>query len=227
MAFRADEAAETRFQAVLNEYAPRSLYETEGEFIDVRDFLFNLREDIGHVVDTYPNWHPLINSKKPDEDISSVDLTWNYPTNHNGYNGLDKAVCFVNGFITCPYNDGQAVLDSVSELKKSTGAKITAERLNITLRHPAITPILVKCEWAGLDPSEHIPASIALPLFLERFIPLRHEYNVSPAWETIRPHVLGIPHGSRSSLFVTQETGLILKKAWELLASSGMYGTRY
>ena len=33
-----------------------------------------------------------------------------------------------------------------------------------------------------------------------------------------------LPHGSRSSLFVTQETGLTMKKVWIMLINTGMFG---
>jgi hypothetical protein len=40
----------------------------------------------------------------------------------------------------------------------------------------------------------------------------------------MQPYLLGAPHGSRSSLFVTQETGQTIKKVWNLLINTGMFG---
>ncbi|EEE37095.1 hypothetical protein RKLH11_931 [Rhodobacteraceae bacterium KLH11] len=36
--------------------------------------------------------------------------------------------------------------------------------------------------------------------------------------------MLGEPHGSRSSLFVDQETALAMKKAYMAMVESGMFG---
>lgn len=40
----------------------------------------------------------------------------------------------------------------------------------------------------------------------------------------MRPYFLGTPNGSRSSLFVTQETGQVLKTLWNTIINTGMYG---
>ena len=40
----------------------------------------------------------------------------------------------------------------------------------------------------------------------------------------MRPYLLGEPHGSRSSLFVTQDTALAIKKIYVAMVESGMYG---
>lgn len=43
----------------------------------------------------------------------------------------------------------------------------------------------------------------------------------------MRPYILGSPHGRRSSLFVNQESGQAMKKVWEALIASGMFGPSY
>ena len=40
----------------------------------------------------------------------------------------------------------------------------------------------------------------------------------------MRGYFLGKPNGSRSSLFVNQETGQKMKKIWEALINTGMFG---
>jgi len=40
----------------------------------------------------------------------------------------------------------------------------------------------------------------------------------------MRPYILGDPHGSRSSLFVSQDTALAMKKIYLAMIESGMYG---
>lgn len=48
--------------------------------------------------------------------------------------------------------------------------------------------------------------------------------EVAETWESMRSNFLGKPHGKRSSLFVNQETGQGIKKIWESLINTGMYG---
>ncbi len=40
----------------------------------------------------------------------------------------------------------------------------------------------------------------------------------------MRSYFLGAPHGARSSLFVSQETGQGIKKVWETLIYTGRFG---
>jgi hypothetical protein len=40
----------------------------------------------------------------------------------------------------------------------------------------------------------------------------------------MRPYLLGQPHGNRSSLFVTQDTALAIKKIYLAMVESGMFG---
>ena len=60
-------------------------------------------------------------------------------------------------------------------------------------------------------PTELIPMSRAVPLLLEKEVPAWRKFDVDQSWETMRPFLLGSPHGSRSSLFVNQETGQSIK----------------
>jgi hypothetical protein len=69
-----------------------------------------------------------------------------------------------------------------------------------------------------------IPSSIAMPLLLEKKIPCWYSAQVAETWETMRPYFLGQPHGSRSSLFVGQETGQAIQKIWNALIYTGMFG---
>ena len=69
-----------------------------------------------------------------------------------------------------------------------------------------------------------IPLSIAMPLLLEKELPMWKWADVAETWETMRPYFLGNPHGARSSLFVSQETGQAMKKVWNALINTGMFG---
>ena len=61
-------------------------------------------------------------------------------------------------------------------------------------------------------------------LMLEEEVPCWREAQLAETWETMRYYILGSPHGSRSSLFVNQETGQALKNIWKALIHTGMFG---
>ncbi|GAA5003160.1 hypothetical protein GCM10023206_06610 [Acinetobacter puyangensis] len=217
MAFRADEEIHDG-----KESAKRYLLSNLTDLSDVEKakssvFLENLFEELGPIIDWYPEWHPLINTNKRKREVI-------VPHRDCGYEGLDHSVFFAHGFITCPYDDGQKVIDSVEELK-STGAFIKAERINVKLYNSSATPIKVTCHWYGdIHQDGTISLPTVMPLLLDKAIQYSKYSDFSESWETITPYLLGKPHGKRSSLFVNQETGQAIKKVWELLVKSGMFG---
>ncbi len=104
-------------------------------------------------------------------------------------------------------------------------AYITAERLKGTLYNASATPVLVRCHWEKpISADGTIPKSLAIPLLLEQEVPCWRHAQLAETWETMRPYFLGSPHGSRSSLFVDQETGQTIKNIWKVLISTGMFG---
>ena len=48
--------------------------------------------------------------------------------------------------------------------------------------------------------------------------------QVAETWWNVRSLILGSPHGSRSSLFVNQHTGVHMRKILEAMNASGMFG---
>jgi len=218
MAFRADEAARLGFEQVESYLIPRSRDADEYQRARSKEVLQDIADELGPVVDTYPSWHPLVCNHNDRHPVTT-------PGQQCGYKGLDHTSYFSNGFITCPYGDGQNVLDSVAKLPDHHAAGITAERLDVKLYNTQAQPILVKCNWKKpLLPDGTIPASIAVPLILEQELPMWRWAEVAETWETMRYYLLGNPHGSRSSLFVNQETGQTIKKIWNALIYTGMYG---
>lgn len=218
MAFRADEAARTGYEQLESYLIPRAREATEEQRNQSKQALYRIVEELGPVVDTYPTWHPLVCHH---DSRSPVTI----PSEKCGYAGLDHTRYFVNGFITCPYGDGQNVLDSVAALPQHPNATISAQKLDIQLYNSTACPILVKCEWhKPLDVGNMIPQSIALPLLLENEVPCWQWAEVAETWESMRPYFLGRPCGSRSSLFVSQETGQAMKKIWNALIYTGMFG---
>ncbi len=219
MPFRADEAARIGHEKIMHDLIPRPGAVTQLQLALAKEVVKKLLEECGPVVDSYPSWHPLVCNS--DRRYRSPAI----PDKSCGYNGLGFTRYFICGFITCCDGDGDDVINSVASLPSHPVAKITAMRLDDKLYHPATTPILVKCEWLRpLSQDGKIPLSIALPLILERELPCWRWASVAEHWDSMRTDVLGSPHGRLSSLFVTQETGQAIKKVWEALVSSGMFG---
>lgn len=218
MAFRADESIKDG-AAFAERYLLSKLTDlTKSEQECSRQKLMDLMDILGPVVDFYPAWHPLLIDAKEHYDIVAPNLEC-------GYKGLDHTVLFANGFITCPYDDGQTVLDSVANLSLSGAATIFAERLKEKLYNSGSTVIVVYCQWnKPLCRDGTIPPSLAAPLLLEKMLPYWESSKYAETWNSMSEIILGKPHGKRSSLLVNQETGLVLKKLWESLINTGMYG---
>lgn len=218
MAFRADEAARIGYEQVEAYLIPRPRDADESQRARSKEALLDIVDELGPVVDAYPTWHPLVSHHDSRSPVTT-------PSDRCGYKGLDHTRFFAKGFITCPYGDGQEVLDSAAALPFHPIATITAEKLDVQLYNPQASPILVKCNWEkplGMDGM--IPLSIAMPLILEKEVPCWRWADVAETWESMRPYFLGRPHGSRSSLFVSQETGQAIKKIWNALIYTGMFG---
>lgn len=60
MAFRADEAARTRYEEVENYLVPRARDAAPEVREKSKETLREIVESLGPVVDTYPSWHPLV-----------------------------------------------------------------------------------------------------------------------------------------------------------------------
>ncbi len=222
MAFRANEAAQVGFERVEAMLVPRQQYADESQWTRSKEALRDIIDEIGPVVDAYPVWHPLVcNHSYSHQPLIPVTR----PGKDCGYEGLDHTYYFARGFITCPYGDGQEVIDSIEKLPLHPVANITAERLEVQLYNSSATPILVKCNWEKpLNNDGTIPLSIAMPLLLEREIPLWRISKVAETWESMLTYFIGSPHGRVSSLFLSQETGQAMKKIWTALIKTGMYG---
>jgi len=221
MAFRANEAAQAGYERVEAMLVPRSQHEDASQWMRSKEALRDIIDELGPVVDAYPIWHPLV--------CNSIDsnprIPVTKPSEYCGYKGLDHTYFFASGFITCPYSDGQKVIDSIDALPRHPLATITAERLDVQLYNSSANPILVKCNWEKpLDAGGLIPLSIAMPLLLEKEIPTWRFSTVAETWETMLPYFIGSPHGRVSPLFLSQETGQAIKKIWTALIHTGMFG---
>lgn len=216
MAFRAMEAAESGFEDMVARFVPRDL--ATDEKVETINRLRGIARELGPIVDAYPSWHPIV--RNHDRHYPET-----LPSERCGYKGLDHTFYFTHGFITCPYGDGQAVINSAENQPVDQVASISAEALDLKLWSKGTTPILVRCDWhVALGPQHQVPKWLAVPLMLEQELPCWRWAQRPESWETMRPYFLGSPHGARSSLFVDQDTALALKKTHNALVDSGMFG---
>lgn len=225
MAFRRDEAIERGFEKAARYLIPKEL--TSQEQQELRYYLEDLTLRLGPVVDMYPTWHPLVCNHNKTDPIT-------LPSRECGYDGLDHTVYFANGFLSCPYHsyNGQKIIDSVNELWESEAykryshvASIEVERIDKPFYHSGTDPILVVCDWLKSIPNDRtIPKNIAIGLMLENEVPCWRESQCGETWETMRPYLMGEPCGKRSSMFLDQEAGQAMKKVYEAITYSGMFG---
>lgn len=191
--------------------------------VQAAEVFWDIIRKYGPVVDSYPIWHPLVHHIV--DDLGIPRLT---PNRDFGYKGLDHTIYLKNGFITCPYHDGQGVIDSVNNLPGHLDADINAKRLNISLYADNTETVLVTCDWYDdmLDDGT-IPPSVAVPLFLERLLRFRDHATVAESWERLAEVALGTPCNKTASLFVNEETGKVMRKFVRDLNDIKVFGELY
>ena len=220
MAFRADEAAALGLQAAKRRLIPRTY---AGDRDAAEQALDEIVQRLGPVVDRYPVWHPLMQNPGDGRNSETV------PSERCGYDGLDHTVYFVNGFLTCPYDGGEKITASINaRYPNGHVSTIKTETLPHVFYNEAATPVLVICDWSvDLGPFQQIPKRVAVPLMAENLLTDWCYKQFAERWETIRPYLLGVPHGGRSSLFVEQQTAVAMKKTYLAFVESGMFGPVY
>ncbi len=178
--------------------------------------LDGLMHELGNAVDGFPDWHPILTIPKQGstEHVSSLSQL-------KTYNGIDHTVEFVRGFITCPYSENQAdqLLDAVNLLPG-----LNAYRLPGPLYANNACPVVVEANEIVLEADGTIRSRDALTWFAQESVKEAWDATVAETWWNIRSNILGSPHGSRSSLFVNQHSGVHMRKILEALNNSGMFG---
>lgn len=214
--FRADEAADRGFDAARRYLVPK--HGTAADRMRALDVLRGLVDELGPVVDSYPSWHPLVGQHDPRYPVTS-------PSEQSGYQGLDHTIYFAHGFVTCPYHNAERVLSSVAAIRVPHGASLSAEQIDAPLYNSGTTPVVVRCEWdTPLELGKTVPKRMAVGLMLDQELSGWHWSDFGETWDTMRGYFLGSPHGSRSSLFVSQDTAMAMKRIWQAVIESGVYG---
>jgi hypothetical protein len=213
MRFRANESQERLYQSVLSRFINglEPKHRQSG-----KKGLDRLIGKNGCVVEMYPSWHPIL-LPEPGGRMTI--------TPHDNYPGLDHTFFLQHAFVTCPYHGAEDIVKEVQKVEPHEKVEISAEILDFPLYRESATPVLIKCTWRDpLQKEKMIPSALAIPMMLEIDLPNWKTAEVAETWETMRPHLLGQPCGSRSSLFVDQKTGQALKDMWTLLMDSGAFG---
>ena len=68
-----------------------------------------------------------------------------------------------------------------------------------------------------------IPSGVAVALMLQNELKAWERIEQSTPWEKKTSDLLGTPHGQLSSLFVTRETGLKMRKVWQAINNAHVF----
>ncbi|MES1985899.1 MAG: hypothetical protein V4461_13190 [Pseudomonadota bacterium] len=211
MDFRAPTVANQQ-NAKAMEYLTKNLSDPEAG----RRLVEGLIQELGNSIKMFPDWHPILRAPSTDssEHISSFSQL-------KVYKLADHTVEFVRGFVTCPYTDERAdkLVDAVNQI-----SGLHAHRLNEPLYADNAHPVVVQAYEVELEADGTIRSRDALAWFAQEAVRNARNAQVAETWWNMRAYILGRPHGSRSSLFVNQHTGVHMRKILEALNNSGMYG---
>ncbi|HAI30003.1 MULTISPECIES: hypothetical protein [unclassified Thalassospira] len=175
-----------------------------------------LIEELGNAVDVYPDWHPILTAP-PRHGSGHIGSLSQIAT----YAGADHTTQFVRGFVTCPYSEERANR-LVEAVQSVTG--LDAYRLEQPLYADNAHPVVVVADNVELEADGTIRSRDALAWFVQLSAAEATVAQVAETWWNIRSLILGCPHGSRSSLFVNQHTGVHMRKILEAMNASGMFG---
>ena len=211
MEFRAPSVA-TEQNANAIKYLTKNLTDPETGQRAVKKLMLEL----GNAVDGYPDWHPILT--KP-QNSSTQHVA--YVSQVEAYAGIDHTMEFVRGFITCPYSE-----DVASKLVNTANEVfgLHAYQLETPLYADNAYPVVVSANDVVFEADGTIRSHDALTWFAEQTIKEAWNAQAAETWWNIRSYILGRPHGSRSSLFVNQHTGVHMRKILEALNNSGMFG---
>jgi hypothetical protein len=199
-----------------NAHALAYLTKNLGDPIAGRRLVDRLLQELGNAIDAYPDWHPILTApqRSREEHIFSLEQL-------RIYDGAAHTVKFVRGFVTCPYSADAAdrIVDAVNQVPG-----LDAHRLDEPLYADGAFPVMVEANHVVLEADGTIRSRDALAWFAQKAASEARTAHVAETWWNVRSYILGRPHGSRSSLFVNQHTGVHMRKILEAMNNSGMFG---
>jgi hypothetical protein len=211
MEFRSPTVAAQQNAAALR-YLAKNLSDPEAG----RERVEKLIEELGNAVERYPDWHPILTapSRSGAEHVSDVAQL-------KEYSGVDHTQNFVCGFVTCPYSSQRAdrLVASVGQI-----SGLYARRLEGPLYADNAHPVVVAAVNVEREADGTIRSRDAIAWFTQCTAAAADRAQVAETWWNIRSNILGVPHGSRSSLFVNQHSGLHIRKILDAMNASGMFG---
>lgn len=175
-----------------------------------------LIQELGNAVDRYPDWHPILTAPPRNAAEHVLDLS-----QLKAYAGVDHTQEFVRGFVTCPYSSKTAD-QLVAAVAQIPG--LYAYRPEGPLYADNAYPVVVVAGNIELEADGTIRSRDAIAWFARHTAAAAEGAQVAETWWNMRLHILGGPHGSRSSLFVNQHAGLHMRKILEAMNASGMFG---
>ena len=213
--FRANESAAAGRDRVIRFYT-RNL-KTQGEREAAGSFIDHLIAMYGPVVDGYPTWHPFVR-------VAPIQAELGYHPHQSpqGFVDLDHTIYLRDAFVTAPHTDASRVLDS-SEKRYSDGI-IASEIDGVVLYHESAKPVLIHVSNIPKEEDGTIRKQYAIARMLEESLPFWKNSARGEEWDDMRGYFLGTPGGSRSSLFINQETGAAMREVWNLINKHGLFG---
>lgn len=220
MAFRASEAILQGADRAVRYLTPTDGSSEQKAMARVR--IAELIEAYGPVVDSYPVWHPLVDLPNAKHWAGNWPVT--SPSEAIGYHGLDHTILLAGAIITCPYSHAKnKVFEAVEALNHPDGS-YHVEEIDTPLYNLGATPILISFEWdCCIQVNKNIPSSVAIPKMLLKELLNWKTAECQETWEDMKHYLMGAPCGSRSSLFVSQETGQAMKSIWNSLLKHGVF----
>lgn len=213
--FRANDAAAAGREEVIHTYS-RNFKEAQ-ERDAAASYIDSLIEKYGPVVDGYPSWHPFTSITNADDSRDHDPRT-----EPRGFEGLDHTIHFRNAFVTAPYGGADRVIESA---RNKRCEYIDAEEIHdVALYNYGATPVLVTCGGIPKETDGTISKRFALGSMLSEELPAWPWASCGESWEDMRRYILGTPCGSRSSLFVNQDTGKALREVFVLLNRHELWG---
>lgn len=212
--FRADETAANGREEAIHHFSRNFKKPEEREAATT--YIEQMIKKYGPVVDGYPSWHPFVlNSRKDNSKGCAPE------TAPQGFDGLDHTIYFRDAFVTAPYGGAKSVIKSALDRKDGY---VYAEEIDVALYFYKTTPVLITCEGIPKEADGTICKRFALGRMLCSELPAWEDAQCGESWEDMRRFLLGPPCGSRSSLFVNQETGQALREVWEILNKHELFG---
>lgn len=219
MGFRADEAAETNLKNAVQRMTQGL---EPGQREKAEQMLRAIVAECGPVVESYPVWHPLVNTGG---HTRSRFANGGRPSTDHGWKRIDHAVFMRSGFITAPHGGSADVVNAAKALTDLGGAVYNAEVLpKGALYFESATPVVVRV-YIALEDDGTIEQRRALRGLLEYAHAFVAHAEVAEPWENLTGILLGYPNGKRSSLLINEATGNAMRKVILALNKAGAFGS--